>query len=70
MDISERKQMIKSEIDKIEDEKLLWALERILHLEEDVEIPDWHQSIVMERLEKYKKGEGKYVDWDDIEKSL
>lgn len=42
--------------------------------EEELEIPSWHQSIVRERLEEYRKNPGEGLDFDkamdEIEKAL
>ena len=69
MNISEKKQEIKSEIDKIDDEKLLWAIAR-LHLDDEGDVPDWHKQILQERLEKYESGNAKMKDWEEVKKTL
>ena len=70
MNISEKKQEIKSEIDKIDDEKLLWAIARLLHLDDEGDVPDWHKQILQERLEKYESGNAKMKDWEEVKKTL
>jgi hypothetical protein len=52
MNILEKKQEIKTEIDRVEDEKLLEDILAMLHRDDD-EIPEWHKSILMEREKKY-----------------
>ena len=69
MNILEKKQEIISEIDKIDDEKLLWAIARLLHLD-DEDIPEWHKQILNERLEEYEKGNAKMKDWEEVKKKL
>ncbi|MCW3125571.1 MAG: hypothetical protein JWO03_1229 [Bacteroidetes bacterium] len=69
MNIAEKKQEIKSEIDRIDDEKLIWAIARLLHLDEP-DIPEWHKQIVMEREEEYNKGTANAKNWDDVKKNL
>ena len=69
MNILEKKQEIISEIDKIDDEKLLWAIARLLHLD-DEDIPEWHKQILKERLEEYEKGNAKMKDWEEVKKKL
>lgn len=43
-------------------------------LEENIEAPDWHQSIVEERVEDYQRNPDNTIDFDDamndIEKNL
>lgn len=70
MDLLLKKSEIKAEIDKIEDEKLVWAIARLLHLDDEGEVPEWHKNIVEERLEKYEKGGSKPKDWDAVQKKL
>jgi len=70
MDLLTKKREIKAEIDKIEDEKLVWAIARLLHLDDDAEIADWHLNLVKERTAKYGKDESKLKDWDEVQKNL
>jgi hypothetical protein len=69
MNILGKKQEIKSEIDKIDDEKLIWAIARLLHLDEP-DIPEWHKQIVMEREEEYNKGTSNARNWDEVNAKL
>lgn len=70
MDIETKKREIKSEIEKIQDEKLLWAIARLLHLDDDGEVPEWHKEIVRERVAKYESGDSKMLNWDEVQKKL
>ncbi len=70
MDLLVKKREIKAEIDKIEDEKLVWAIARLLQLDDEGEVPEWHKQIVQERLVKYEKGSSKLKDWDKVQKDL
>ena len=42
--------------------------------EEEIEVPEWHKNLVLERLEDYKKNPDSVIDFntamDDIEKDL
>lgn len=69
MTILEMKQEIKSEIDKINDEKLLEEIQKLLHRDES-EVPEWHKIILAEREEKYRSGDEELEDWEDAEKEL
>jgi hypothetical protein len=69
MNILEKKQEIKTEIDRVEDEKLLEDILTMLH-RDDEGIPEWHKQILEERLEKYESGNAKMKDWEDVKKSL
>ena len=70
MDLLLKKREIKAEIDKIEDEKLVWAIARLLHLDDEGETPDWHKQIVQDRVAKYEKGDSKLKDWDSVQDKL
>jgi hypothetical protein len=70
MNFVEKKREIKSEIDKIDDEKLLWAIARLLHLDDDADIPQWHKEILQERAAEYQKGTTQTKDWDQVKKTL
>lgn len=69
MNILERKQEIKSDIDKVKDEVLLDESERLLHLDE-TEVPEWHKKILEERLKEIDAGSAEMLDWDDVKKDL
>ena len=69
MSILEIKEEIKSEIDKIDDERLLMEIQKLLHLDES-EIPEWHKTILAEREEKYGSGDEGMEDWEDVEKEI
>ena len=68
MNIELKKREIAAEIENLQDEKLLWAISRLLHLDDESEVPEWHKEVVHERVEKYEKGSGKMLDWEDVQK--
>jgi hypothetical protein len=70
MNLELKKQEIKAEIEKIEDEKLLWAIARLLHIDDDGVVPEWHKSVVRERVVRYENGNEKMLNWDDVKESL
>mgnify|MGYP001551141992 CR=1 FL=1 len=70
MNIEIKKQEIKAEIENLQDEKVLWAILRLLHLDDEGEVPEWHKEIVRERVERYEKGNGKMLKWDEVQKKL
>ncbi|MFN8287450.1 MAG: addiction module protein [Chitinophagales bacterium] len=70
MDIELKKREIQEEIGRLQDEKLVWAVARLLHLDDEGDVPDWHKSILKERVEKYEKGDKKPLDWDQAQKDL
>ena len=70
MNLTIKKNEIKREIDKLEDEKLLWAIARLLHLDDEGDIPEWHKKVVRERVVKYGKKKNALKDWDEVQKGL
>ncbi|HWB63974.1 MAG TPA: addiction module protein [Chitinophagales bacterium] len=70
MNLELKKKEIKEEIERTSDEKILWAIARLLHIDDESEVPEWHKNVVNERVEKYEKGNGKFQDWDEAEKKL
>ena len=69
MNIEEQKKVLKAEIDLVDDEKLLWAIGRLLHLDVS-DVPGWHLQILRERDEKYGDDLSQLKKWDDVKKSL
>jgi hypothetical protein len=68
MDIVEKKRLITSKIDEIQNERLIRAIEKLLDIEDYGETPDWHLPLVKERLEQYLKNPNDVVKWEDIKK--
>lgn len=67
MDLLLKKREIKERVDKVEDEKILSAIARLLNLEE-VESPGWHKQIVEERFEEYERNPQNVISWEEIKK--
>ena len=57
------------DIDKINDERLLKEIQRLIHQEEE-DIPEWHKSILAEREEKYGSSDESLEDWEDVKLTL
>lgn len=56
-------------INETDDERILFAINRLLQIEDD-EIPEWHKQELDRRAEKLNKGEEKLYDWNDIKKEI
>jgi hypothetical protein len=63
----DKEQLIEA-IRETDDERILFAISRLLQVDED--IPDWHKEILQERSDKMEGGEEKLYDWDDIKDKL
>ena len=70
MDISEKKRLIVSKIDGVQEEWVIRAIEKLLGIGDYDETPDWHLPLVSERLEQYKANPRDVVKWEDIKKRV
>lgn len=52
-------------IQQTEDERILFAINRLLQIEQE-EIPEWHQEIVMQRWKDMKEGKAEFVSWEEV----
>lgn len=69
MNITIDKQKIIAAIKETDDERVLFAINRLLQIEED-EIPDWHKEALDKRTEKIKRGEEQFFNWDDVKEEI
>jgi hypothetical protein len=63
----DKEQLIEA-IRETDDERILFAIGRLLQVDED--LPDWHSEILQERSDKIERGEEKHYDWDDVKDKL
>lgn len=79
MNIKAEKETIIRQFEQIEDEHLIRAIKNMLDYalkrEQQInEVPEWHKTIVQDRLEDYKKNPDSASDFDaaldDVEKEL
>jgi hypothetical protein len=68
MDLAEKKRLITSRIDEIQDEWLIRAIEKLLDIEDYDDTTDWHRSLLNERLEQYEAKPNDVIKWEDIKK--
>ncbi len=66
MDLKLKKRAIKARIDKTDDEKALWAIARILNLDQN-EL-EWHKQEVKERFADYERNPQNVISWKEIKK--
>ena len=58
-------------IQQTEDERILFAINRLLQIEEeDEDIPEWHKEILEQRLKDIEEGRAVFHKWDDIKDRL
>jgi hypothetical protein len=41
-----------------------------LNIDDDNEVPEWHNKILEERVVKYEKSNSKLKDWDKVQEKL
>lgn len=58
------KEKIIAAIKETDDERVLFAINRLLLIEDD-EVPDWHKEIVEQRWKEMKEGKAKFVKWEE-----
>lgn len=63
------KEKIIAAINDIEDERVLFAIKRLLLIEED-EIPEWHKEELDTRSENLKSGKDKIYSWDEVKSEI
>ena len=70
MTISEKKKLIIEEIQHINDEALVDAIEKLLKIENDDTIPEWHKELVRTRVNEYQENEDVLLEWNEVVKDL
>lgn len=66
MDLKLKKRAIEARIDKTDDEKALWAIARILYIDQNE--PEWHKQEVKERFADYERNPQNVISWKEIKK--
>ena len=61
------KSKIISAINETDDERILFAINRLLQIDD---IPEWHKDILEDRLKDIEEGKVIFHNWDDIKSSL
>lgn len=56
-------------INETDDERILFAINRLLQIDEG-EIPEWHKQELDKRTEKLNKGKEKLYDWETVKKEI
>ncbi len=56
-------------IQQTDDERILFAINRLLQIEED-ETPEWHREIVMQQWKEMKEGKVEFVSWEEVKEKV
>lgn len=75
MDIQAQKEIIIEQFKQVNDINLINAIKSLLDYafrkeQESYDIPEAHQTLVMERFEEIRKNPESLLDWDEAKKSL
>lgn len=55
-------------IQQTDDERILFAINRLLQIEE--EIPDWHKEIVESRVKNIEEGKASFHRWEEVKDAI
>ena len=75
MNIQAQKAIIIEQFKQVNDVNLINAIKNMLDYalkkeQENMEVPEEHQKLVMERFEKSRKDPSRLLDWDEAKKTL
>lgn len=56
-------------INETDDERVLFAINRLLKIDDD-DIPEWHKEIVEQRWKEMKDGTAQFVKWEDVKDKI
>lgn len=56
-------------IQQTEDERILFAICRLLQLDE-ADVPEWHREIVEQRWNEMKEGKAEFVSWEEVKEKV
>lgn len=65
MNLTIDKEKIIAAIKETDDERILFAINRLLQFEDD-EMTGWHKEIVEQRWNEMKEGKSQFVKWEDV----
>jgi len=75
MNIQTEKAIIIEQVKQVNDVNLIRAIKNMLDYafkkeQENLEVPEAHQTVVMERFNKVRKDSDRLLDWDEAKKTL
>ena len=75
MNLQAEKAMLIEQVKQVNDINLINAIKSMLEFtlnkeQENLEVPETHQKLVMERFEKIRKDPDRLLDWDEGKKTL
>jgi hypothetical protein len=56
-------------IKETDDERILFAINRLLQIDEE-NIPEWHKEIVEQRWKEMQGGKAEFTRWEDIKDTI
>ncbi len=75
MNVQAQKALIIEQFKQVNDISLINAIKNMLDYalkkgQENMDIPDAHQKLVMDRFDKVRKKPDRLLDWDEVKKTL
>lgn len=75
MNLQQQKAIIIEQFKHVNDVHLINAIKSMLDYalnkeQHNIEVPEAHQKLVMERFDKVRKEPGRLLDWDEAKKTL
>ncbi len=75
MDLQTQKEIIIEQFKQVNDVNLINAIKNMLDYaikkeNENIDIPEVHQKLVMQRFNKVRKNPERLLDWDEAKKTL
>ncbi len=56
-------------INNTEDERILFAIKRLLQIDED-EVREWHKEIVEQRYKDMQEGKAEFINWEEMKDQI
>ena len=69
MDNGIDKSKIIEAIKETDDDRILFAIERLLQIDNE-DIPEWHKTILNQRIKDIEEGKAFFYDWDEVKEEI
>lgn len=53
-------------INQTDDDRILFAIERLLQIDDMEDIPEWHKTILNQRIKEVEEGKAVFYNWEDV----
>ena len=63
------KSRIIAAIYETDDERILFAIERLLQIEEE-NVPEWHREVIEQRWKDMQEGKAEFLNWEEVKDNI